>query len=79
MNTNLKIPRDPYKLSEKIQRLGSQNKVKEAIGLMMATPVRFQSVISWNCLIEECSRKDVLSMTMKLFNAVYFDFIIIHP
>ncbi|KAK9717930.1 hypothetical protein K7432_005875 [Basidiobolus ranarum] len=60
------VPKDAYLMSEKVQKLASNNKLNDAIALVMSSPLRAQSTVVWNHLIDECGKKQMVGKAFKL-------------
>ncbi|ORX90657.1 hypothetical protein K493DRAFT_339880 [Basidiobolus meristosporus CBS 931.73] len=61
------VPKDAYLMSDKIKKLASNDKLADAIALVMNSPLRAQSTVVWNHLIDECGKKQMVGKAFKLF------------
>ncbi|KAF8927774.1 hypothetical protein BGZ58_010133 [Dissophora ornata] len=68
LSKKIAIPKDPYKLSEKIVKFSKNGKLDDAVNLVLATPKSRQSEVVWNHLIQESSKLGKASQSWQLLS-----------
>ncbi|KAJ1959886.1 hypothetical protein IWQ62_004434 [Dispira parvispora] len=62
------MPKDPYLLAQRVDRLVTKKKADDAIALVMNAPQRLHTVVVWNHLIQACVERGGINRALRLFN-----------
>ncbi|KAI1315600.1 hypothetical protein EDD11_000610 [Mortierella claussenii] len=68
LNKKITIPKDPYLLSGKVVKFAKNNKLDDAITLVLEAPKTRQNEVVWNHLIQESSKLGKANQSWQLLN-----------